>query len=52
MYFIEMDIALRLLLLFNARTARESFVAELALSTTSGHFAYMRQTSDVMVIKD
>ena len=42
--------ALRLLLLFNARTATTPFVPESALSATTAHIAYMRQTSDVMVI--
>ena len=42
--------ALQLLLLFHVQTATEPFVPESALSATSGHFAYMRQTCDIMVI--
>ena len=42
--------ALRLILIFNARTATAPFVPESALSATSGHIVYMRQTSVVMVI--
>ena len=37
--------ALRLTLIFNARTATKRFVPESALSATSGHIAYLRQTS-------
>ena len=42
--------ALRLILISNSRPTTKLSVPESALSATSGHIAYMRQASDVIVI--